>query len=95
LIPVLLSEKLLFRLLLNRRVVTSGYRVRLVVVRSGFNSLAKSDQKTLTVGIHNFSAWRSGLKRLRREQTGKFTSCVLEQATELNGIASTLEWLEW
>jgi len=32
--------------------------IRLVVSRPGFDSLAKSDQKTYKVGIHSFPAWR-------------------------------------
>jgi len=34
----------------------SGYRVRLVVDRPCFDSLAESDQKTLKLGIHSFPA---------------------------------------
>jgi len=48
---------------MNWRVVLWLER-RLVVGRPESDSLAESDQKTLKVGIHSFSAWRSAFKGL-------------------------------
>ena len=42
--------------------MASAYRRGGVVDWPGFNSLVKSDPKTLTNGIYNFSGWRSARK---------------------------------
>jgi len=52
-----------------------------------FDSLVKSDQKTLKVGIHSFIALRSALKSLCEDKS--VSSLVVFLGKALNEIAST------
>jgi len=53
-----------------------------------------SDQKTLKVGIHSFSAWRLAFKRVS-VKISRQVRLLCPWVKALNGIASTFEWLDW
>jgi len=51
--------------------------------------LANSDQKTLKVGIHNFSAWRAAFKRVSVE-IGRQVRLLCPWARHLTGLSLPL-----
>jgi len=73
----------------------NGLCVRLAVRTPGFDFLAKSDQKTLKVGIHSFSAWRLAIKT-NNVKLGRQVRLIVESLGKaFNRIVSIFEWLDW
>jgi len=54
-----------------------GQSIHLVVGRPGFDFLAKSDQNTFKVGIHNSPAWRLAFKRVSLEIGSELASLLV------------------
>jgi len=71
-----------------------GYNVRLVVGRSGFDSLAESDQKTLKSWYSQFLCLTFSIKKGLCEDRSA-SSLVVSLGKTLNGISSIFEWLDW